>query len=129
LTSTKHILALWKVGRSRNVKFQCFRMCNINAVKGGKNKRYGTSKCGVGRKEMRPEDLNDMLRSESESVEWKRSLGEWKEIVVIRRQWPPSTAARSVSALNRPAGSVASNSARARWRISPTRSPRARAPG
>ena len=31
---------------------------------------------------MRPEDLNDMLRSESESVEWKRSLGEWKEIVV-----------------------------------------------
>jgi predicted HTH transcriptional regulator len=31
---------------------------------------------------MRPEDLNRLLRSESESVEWTRSLGEWKEIVV-----------------------------------------------
>ena len=31
---------------------------------------------------MRPEDLNKLLRSESESVEWKRSLGEWKDIVV-----------------------------------------------
>jgi len=31
---------------------------------------------------MRPEDLNKLLRSESESVEWKRSLGEWKAIVV-----------------------------------------------
>jgi hypothetical protein len=31
---------------------------------------------------MRPEDLNKLLRSESESVEWKRSLGEWKEIVI-----------------------------------------------
>lgn len=32
---------------------------------------------------MRPEDLNKLLRSESESVEWKQSLGEWKEIVVV----------------------------------------------
>jgi predicted HTH transcriptional regulator len=31
---------------------------------------------------MRREDLNKLLRLESESVEWKRSLGEWKEIVV-----------------------------------------------
>lgn len=31
---------------------------------------------------MRPEDLNKLLRSESEDVEWKQSLGEWKEIVV-----------------------------------------------
>jgi ATP-dependent DNA helicase RecG len=31
---------------------------------------------------MRPEDLNKLLRLESESVEWKRSLGEWKEIVI-----------------------------------------------
>ena len=31
---------------------------------------------------MRSEDLNSLLLSESESVEWKRSLGEWKEIVV-----------------------------------------------
>ena len=31
---------------------------------------------------MTPEDLNKLLRTESESVEWKRSLGEWKEIVV-----------------------------------------------
>jgi ATP-dependent DNA helicase RecG len=31
---------------------------------------------------MRPEDLNKLLRSEGETVEWKRSLGEWKEIVI-----------------------------------------------
>jgi ATP-dependent DNA helicase RecG len=31
---------------------------------------------------MRSEDLNSLLRSEGETVEWKRSLGEWKEIVV-----------------------------------------------
>jgi ATP-dependent DNA helicase RecG len=31
---------------------------------------------------MTPEDLNKLLRSEGETVEWKRSLGEWKEIVV-----------------------------------------------
>lgn len=35
---------------------------------------------------MTPKDLNGLFRSESETVEWKRSLGEWKEIV-------PSTAA------------------------------------
>jgi ATP-dependent DNA helicase RecG len=35
-----------------------------------------------GEKGMRPEDLNNLLRSESETVEWKRSFGEWKEIVV-----------------------------------------------
>ena len=27
-------------------------------------------------------DLDHLLRSESETVEWKRSLGEWKEIVI-----------------------------------------------
>jgi ATP-dependent DNA helicase RecG len=31
---------------------------------------------------MRKEDLDHLLRSESETVEWKRSLKEWKEIVV-----------------------------------------------
>ena len=31
---------------------------------------------------MKPEDLNKLLRTESETVEWKRSLGEWKEIVI-----------------------------------------------
>jgi len=31
---------------------------------------------------MLKEDLNHLLRSESETVEWKRSFGEWKEIVV-----------------------------------------------
>jgi len=31
---------------------------------------------------MIPKDLDDLLCSESETVEWKRSLGEWKEIVV-----------------------------------------------
>jgi len=27
-------------------------------------------------------DIDHLLRSESETVEWKRSLGEWKEIVI-----------------------------------------------
>jgi ATP-dependent DNA helicase RecG len=31
---------------------------------------------------MKPEDLKKLFRSEGETVEWKRSLGEWKEIVV-----------------------------------------------
>jgi len=31
---------------------------------------------------MGPEDLKKLLSTESETVQWKRSLGEWKEIVV-----------------------------------------------
>lgn len=31
---------------------------------------------------MLPEEMKKLLRSESETVEWKRSLGEWKEVVV-----------------------------------------------
>lgn len=50
---------------------------------------------------MTPKELNKLLRTESESVEWKRSLGEWKDLVVSMAAMASLDPARSVSTLSR----------------------------